>query len=45
MGDGWERVRLEELGVNGRVILKRIFDRRDSVDWIWVRIERGDVLL
>jgi len=37
-----ERDHLEDLGVNGRIILKRVFNRYDvAVDWIDL-VESGD---
>jgi hypothetical protein len=43
-----ERVHLEDVGVDGRIILRSIFRKRNVEAWtglIWFRIGTGDRLL
>ena len=43
-GDPRERDHLEDVGVDGRVILKRVFKKWDEETWaefIWLRIGTG----
>jgi hypothetical protein len=47
-GDLKESDRWDNLGVDEKVILKRIFKKRDGETWtrfIWLRIRKGDGLL
>ena len=44
-GDLRERGDLEDLGVDGRIILKQIFEKLDEETWsglIWLRVGTGD---
>jgi uncharacterized protein (UPF0128 family) len=43
-----ERVNFEEVGIDGRIILRSIFRKRDVGAWtglIWLRIGTGSVIL